>query len=188
MPYCPNCGLEYIEGSQICPDCNFELAAGEPTYCFHCDELLLDQNVFCSHCGMIRSELLEDDKDVMCEVHQNTDAMGMCVVCNKAVCADCAVKRNGRIFCNNDEHITIAENWAVVFTTSTDYEAIMIKANLEGAGIPCLVFSQRDHAYFMIVGNMAIVNVMVPKDRFPEAEAYIKKMDLFSEEENEDEE
>ncbi|CUT08208.1 Putative signal transducing protein [Candidatus Kryptonium thompsonii] len=40
----------------------------------------------------------------------------------------------------------------------------MLKANLESAGIPCVVFSTKDHTYFMTVG-FGIVKVLVPKDK-----------------------
>jgi hypothetical protein len=188
MSYCPNCGAEYNEGTAICPDCNFELNEGEPLYCFNCEELLLVKSNFCPHCGMLQVDLLEDDEEIMCDKHSNIEAIGICVVCSKPICGDCAIERDNRLFCDNDEHIKIFEDWAVVFTTSTEYEAEMIKANLEGGKIPCMIFSQRDHAYFMTIGDMAVVNVMVPKKRLTEAEAYLKKMDLFNDETKEDEE
>ncbi|MBU1297572.1 MAG: DUF2007 domain-containing protein [Bacteroidetes bacterium] len=188
MPYCPNCGYEYVKGITICPDCNFELAEGEPVYCFNCEELMVEKNIFCSHCGYVQSDFLKDDQDVMCEVHPKVEAMGICVICKKAVCSDCAVEKNSVLFCNDDSHIKVAQDWAVAFTTNTDYEAEMIKANLQGAGIPTMVFSQRDHAYFMIIGDMAVVNVMVPRDRLADAEEYLKKMDFFGDEADEDSE
>jgi hypothetical protein len=51
-----------------------------------------------------------------------------------------------------------------------------------------MIFSQRDHAYFITIGDMAVVNVMVPKKQLEEAEEYLKKMDLFSDESEEDKE
>lgn len=188
MPYCRNCGYEYLKGVTICPDCNLELSEGCPILCFNCEELLEEKNILCTHCGYIQSELLKDDQDIMCEVHPKVEATGICVICKKAICSDCAVEKNGILFCDDDSHIKLSQDWAVAFTTSTDYEADMIKANLEGAGIPTMVFSQRDHAYFLIIGEMAIVNIMVPKERLNEAKEYIKKMNFFSDEINEDEE
>jgi len=40
----------------------------------------------------------------------------------------------------------------------------MLKANIESAGIPCVVFSTKDHSYFMTVG-FGIVKVLVPKEQ-----------------------
>jgi hypothetical protein len=187
MPYCPNCGAEYIPGTKICNDCNFELSEGEAIYCFNCEEILVAKTEFCPFCGMLQVDILEDDEEIMCEKHNSVEAIGICVICSKPICSDCAVERNNRLFCDNDEHIKVAEDWAVVFTTNTEYEAEMIKANLEGGGMPCMIFSQRDHAYFITIGDMAVVNVMVPKNRLDEAQDYLKKMDLFSGESTDEE-
>ncbi len=188
MPYCPECGAEYVKSATICPDCKLELTVGEPNYCFNCEEMLVKKADFCPHCGYLQVDLLEDDEEIMCEKHNSVEAVGICIICSKPICGDCAVERNSKLFCDNDEHIKMAEDWVVVFTTNTEYEAAMIKANLEGGGMPCLIFSQRDHAYFITIGDMAVVNVMVPKERLDEAQAYLKKMDLFSGESEEDEE
>lgn len=186
MPFCPNCGYEYENGFKDCPDCQYPLEEGEPVFCFNCNELLSSGVLFCPNCGYLQSEFLGEDEDLMCETHSNVEATGICVICAKAVCSDCAVEHNGRLFCNKDEHIKISENWVVVFTTNIEYEAEMVKANLEGAGIPCLVFSQRDHAYCITIGDMAIVNVMVRKENLAEAEEYLKNIDLFSDESDEE--
>jgi len=181
MPFCPQCGYQYKEGTTVCPDCSEPLVAGELLSCEFCLEHLDQEQKFCPNCGMLQAAMIEEGDEVECENHPEMDAVGICVVCGKPVCGDCAVKRQGRILCENDEHISIAQGWAVVCTMSTEYEAQMVRANLETAGIQCLVFSQRDHVYFLTVGDMATVNVMVPKERFFEAQEFLRKMDLFEE-------
>lgn len=190
MPFCPQCGFQYKEGIDICPDCHEPLVAREPFTCEFCYEELDEGQKFCPHCGMLQAGLIEEGEEVECENHPQMEAVGMCVICGKPVCGDCAVKRHGKILCENDEHITIAQGWAVVCTTNTDYEAQMVRANLENAGIPCLVFSQRDHVYFLTVGDLAVVKVMVPKQQLLEAQEFLRRMDLFAEgnEELDDEE
>jgi hypothetical protein len=130
---------------------------------------------------MLQGGVVEDGEEVECENHPEMEAIGICVICGKPVCGDCAVRRQGRVLCENDEHTKIAQGWAVVYTTSTDYEAQMVRANLENAGIPCLIFSQRDHVYFLTVGDMAVVNVMVPNQRLNEARDFLRKSDLLGE-------
>ncbi|MDP2208855.1 MAG: zinc ribbon domain-containing protein [Bacteroidota bacterium] len=186
MPYCPKCSYEYVEGSTICPDCNYTLLAGEPYACFNCEELLIEKHIFCPHCGYLQSEFLADEDEIMCETHTEGQALGCCVICGKAVCTDCSVEHQNRIFCSQDEHVKISEDWAVVFTTNIEYEAEMVRANLEGANIPCMVFSQRDHALGLVIGDMAVVKVMVYKKNLGEAEEYLKKIDLFSEDSDEE--
>lgn len=181
MPFCPQCRYQYKEGTAVCPDCNEPLVAAEPRVCEFCLEHLDEEQKFCPYCGMLQSALIEEGEEIECENHPRMEAVAMCVVCGKPVCGDCAVKRHGKIFCENDEHIKVAQGWAVVFSTNTEYEAHMIRANLESSGIPCLVFSQRDHVYFLTVGDMAVVNVMVPKQHLLEAQEFLRKMDLFDE-------
>ncbi|SHK94664.1 putative signal transducing protein [Rhodothermus profundi] len=54
------------------------------------------------------------------------------------------------------------EEWIVVFQSSTDYEADMVRDRLDAAGIPAIVFTQRDHVFNLNVGNLAQVSVRVP--------------------------
>lgn len=147
--------------------------------CEFCSERLGADLKFCRHCGMLQACLLDEDEEIACENHRGVEAVGMCVVCGKIVCGDCAIKRQHRIFCENDEHVRFAQDWAVAYTTGTEYEAQMVRDNLEGAGMPCLVFSQRDHVYFLTIGNLAVVNVMVPKHLLGQARKLLRDTDLF---------
>ncbi|MEK6570952.1 MAG: DUF2007 domain-containing protein [Bacteroidota bacterium] len=70
----------------------------------------------------------------------------------------------------------IHQDWAVLCTTSAEYEAEMVKANLEMAGIKALVFSQLDHAYFIPMSRLAIVNVMVPKAKLTKAKKVLRQL------------
>jgi len=60
------------------------------------------------------------------------------------------------------------EDWVEVFRTSTDYEADIVRDRLDDAGIPAVVFTQRDHVFNLNVGNLALVSVRVPA-RYAEA-------------------
>ena len=68
-------------------------------------------------------------------------------------------------------------DWVVARTTGTQYEAQMIKANLDGAGIPTMLFSQSDRMYHVTVGDLAVTKIMVPKERLDDARQYLTAMD-----------
>ncbi len=59
----------------------------------------------------------------------------------------------------------VYEDWVAVFSTSTDYEADLVRDRLDAAGLAAVVLTQRDHAFNLNVGDMAAVHVMVrPED------------------------
>lgn len=64
------------------------------------------------------------------------------------------------------------QDWIAVFTTSTDYEADLVRDRLDAAGIAAVVLTQRDHSFNLNVGDMAPVRVMVR----PEDEAAAKEV------------
>ena len=161
MPFCPNCLTEYQPGIGECVDCHIPLTDGSPMFCPSCEEPVTAGDTFCNSCGiLLLDEGVENVPD--CNNHPEVDAIGGCVVCGKPVCEECAREVEGKFFCDNDSHYNVHQKFAVVYTCSTEYEAAMIKANLEGAGIGAMIFNQRDHVYFTTMGSLAIVNVMVP--------------------------
>ena len=177
MPYCPDCGYEYVPGVLICPDCQSPLRQAELTLCDSCDEPVDRDSRFCSHCGIRRKEVEGGESKIVCATHPNDEAMGRCVFCGKLVCDRCAVRRQGRIFCENDEHVKMMFDWVAVWTASTPYEAQMIKANFEGAGIPAMILSQHDRMYYTTAGDLAVNEIMVPKGFLENARQYLQAMD-----------
>jgi hypothetical protein len=63
--------------------------------------------------------------------------------------------------------------WVQVFTTSTQLEADMLKANLQSADIPVQLLSQVDSSRQLTVGGLAIVKVFVPASDIDDARAII---------------
>ena len=74
------------------------------------------------------------------------------------------------------------EGWESVFRSTTDYEADMVRDRLDSAGIPAAVFSQRDHAFNVNVGNLAKVYVLVPSEYKAAAEELLHQAPLTDEE------
>lgn len=67
------------------------------------------------------------------------------------------------------------EDWEVVFTSSVEYEVEMLRDNLEGAGIPAAVLSQRDRN-FPAPGDFSIVKLLVHKDDVQNALNFIEQI------------
>jgi len=175
MPFCPTCGYDYVKGTALCPECGEDLLLGEPRFCDNCDSQIDADADYCTHCGIIFEKEV-DEAAIECESHSGVGAVGVCVVCGKPVCRECAHAKKGKVFCDTDEHVKIYENWAVIYTSSTEYEAEMVRANLELAGIKALVFSQVDHAYFIPMSRLAVVNVMVPKPKLAKAREVLERL------------
>lgn len=65
-------------------------------------------------------------------------------------------------------HLVHPSDWVIIFSTSENYEAEMLKANLEGAGIEALILGQKDRSY-PAVGDLAVVKLLVKKDNIADA-------------------
>lgn len=61
------------------------------------------------------------------------------------------------------------EGWEAVFTASTDYEADIVRDRLDDAGIPAVVYTQRDHSFNLNVGDLARTAVFVPPSHAAQA-------------------
>ena len=184
MPYCPQCGYEYVAGAKVCPDCQASLMDGEQVFCDSCGEVITAETTFCHHCGVFLGWSEEGSGKIRCDTHRESDATGQCVICKKAVCEECAVQKRGRFFCSNAKHVEMAFNWVTVYTTGTEYEAEMIAANLESAGIPARVYVQNDQMFVTTVGDLAVTRVMVPSETADEAKNYLVSFPMQDSEED----
>jgi hypothetical protein len=172
MSYCPQCLTEYQEGLTECSECAVPLLNGAPQYCPKCEEYFPAEDTFCDHCGVLLP--LPEGREVPeCENHPPLSAVGGCIICGKPLCEECIHEIEGKFFCTDDLHFNLHQDYVVAYTTSTDYEAEMIKANLDGAGIDAMIFNQHDHVYFLNMGVLAQVNVMVPKSQIEKAQQII---------------
>ena len=184
MPYCPKCGYEYVAGVKVCPDCQASLIEGEQAFCDNCEEPIASESTYCQHCGVLLGWSAEGEKRITCDTHRENDAVGRCVICKKVVCDECAVQKRSKYFCSNDKHVDMAFDWVTVYTTGTEYEADMIAANLESAGIPARVYVKSDQMFVATIGDLAVTKVMVPADAADEAKHYLASFPL---QESEDE-
>ncbi len=175
MAYCPQCLTEYRPDATTCADCGVELLEGSPLYCPKCETYVTPEDTFCDACG----ELLPTRKtaDVPeCETHHDRSAVAGCVICGKPLCDECVREVDGKAFCDDDSHMTVYQDYVAVYQTTLVYEADMIRANLEGAGIDVIIFDQHDSVYFVNMGSLARVNVMVQKHQANKALEIIRAL------------
>lgn len=74
------------------------------------------------------------------------------------------------------------EDWVVIYSSGTDYEADIVRDRLDDAGIPAVVLTQRDHAFNLNVGDLAPVSVLVPPGKAEEATALLESKPFSDEE------
>lgn len=111
--------------------------------CRNCQSMLVDALIFCARCGSIANR--ESAEPILCETHPEERAAGLCVVCFKPVCGDCAVTLEGRTFCDVPLHRQLHSDWRPVYSAPSEFQADMVQKNLAGVGIESKTFSARDH-------------------------------------------
>jgi hypothetical protein len=71
-------------------------------------------------------------------------------------------------------------DYVIVYTTEAEYEADMLKANLESAGIDVKLLDQKDQN-FPAPGDLSVVKVLVKKDDVQDALAIIEDINKHGE-------
>ncbi|MDP4115518.1 MAG: DUF2007 domain-containing protein [Bacteroidota bacterium] len=91
-----------------------------------------------------------------------------------AICPDC-----GTQLLSKEEYVTSEEwneeNWVVAYIAQQEYEADMLKDNLESAGITAMILSQKDRN-FPAPGDFSQIKIMVHKEDLEEAIQFIDKI------------
>lgn len=99
-------------------------------------------------------------------------------------CPDCGAELVDEL---PKEIILNEADWIVVYTTSLDYEAEMLKGNLESAGISAMILSQKDSS-FPTPGDLSIIKLLVKKEDAESAIAFLDEFKKNLESENEEDE
>jgi hypothetical protein len=98
------------------------------------------------------------------------------------ICPDCGVSLvDDKYFLKPEEWTE--EGWVVVYTSGEEYEIAMLKDNLESAGIPAAMLSQKDHN-FPAPGDFSIVKLLVKREDVSAALSFIEK--IKSQEDNQE--
>lgn len=108
------------------------------------------------------------------------DTRERCVLCGTAVCGDGRSAAPAR--CARHASIPIIEQWAQVYSATSDIDGTLVAENLRAEGIDAQVYSQKDDIFPVDLGELAIVRVMVPVWEFEQAlEVVVDRMDSAGE-------
>lgn len=100
------------------------------------------------------------------------------------ICPDCGTPLVDDKYFIKPEDWT-EENWEVIYTSDKEYEIDMLKDNLEGAGIPATILSQKDRN-FPAPGDFSVVKLLVHKEDVSNAISFIKQVFNQNNDEEED--
>lgn len=99
-------------------------------------------------------------------------------------CPDCGAELVDEL---PTEIILNEADWVVVYTTSFDYEAEMLKGNLESAGISATILSQKDSS-FPAPGDLSIIKLLVKKEDAESVVTFLNEFKKSLESENQEDE
>lgn len=67
------------------------------------------------------------------------------------------------------------DDWVIVYTTSTEVEALLIKGMLENEDIPAQVLSQIDTTRQFTLGALSVAKIYVQQSNFENAKRLIEE-------------
>lgn len=177
---CSQCGFTSPDEFQVCPQCGSDSA--DTGRCGSCGSPMdMAAHRYCRVCGAVNPARASEE-GIVCDTHIDNRAVGFCVVCGKAVCEECLETEGNRILCDDPKHRTFLDEWQVLFSFDFEYEAAMLYANLEQQDIESEVFSKPNPDTAEVPLRPTIVEVLVPKKKFEEAQEIAKTLGLFDDE------
>lgn len=177
MHYCPDCGYEYEKSIIHCPDCDVEIIDIRIEKCTVCHEKTDQLATFCTHCGNFINP--DRKKQFFLRKEDEVDeVVGSCIICGVWIYPETGRQEGHKWLCLDDSHFQVYEDWANIHTTSLEYQAHIIKAQLESAGIPVTIYNQKDSSYVTTHGDLSIIKILVPKDFTDDAEDVLTDLDL----------
>ena len=171
---CPKCETEYIEGFSECADCHVDLVDALPeeeiVVCENCDNEIDERDTWCGYCGV-----LFETTEEKCDEH-NATAIGKCLICEMKLCGQDTSKIKNKLFCKEHNHYIFTDNgWVRIYETGHDWEAELVKAELENKDIPAVVDNHKDHTRQFTVGHMSSIYILVPFEDVLAAEDIVKR-------------
>jgi hypothetical protein len=113
----------------------------------------------------------------MCETHATAPSIGLCVVCARPLCGECAHREEGRLFCDDPSHPAFMADHALLATFDSEYDADWLTVLLGRAGIAATTFAFRGHTaswWFPLTNG---VRVFIPVKDVDAARALLADVD-----------
>lgn len=151
-------------------------------HCPYCRAVNVVTKSFCLGCGKMQPGFADFAE---CEHHPGEPAVGLCVVCGRPVCNDCAVTQGGKVYCNDVQHRQWATEWVSIHTAQSEFESDMIECNLRAAEIETKLFSFRRHLGTFWLKDAGIVNIQVARQQQEGAVQLLRDLRLVEMEEGE---
>lgn len=158
--------MVYSDELAGCPDCETG-ESGVLVRCKRCGARY-EGGDSCPICGTLQAT-------VPCETHPERMATARCVVCGRALCAACGADRRRGALCETHRGVLLIEGWAQVYGPNTEFEAQLLRENLQAEGIEAQIYSQRDSTFSVDLGELSIIRVMVPVWEHQNALAVIRE-------------
>ena len=148
--------------------------------CSACGEDVTPDSDFCPHCGV----LFRDADEERCELHPETKASGVCIICRRLVCRECDKTVNGRRFCRDHQGVVVQQDWALVFQSTDINESGLAKSFLESNGFKVLVQNFEPVGYVWDGGGDSAIsrsNISKPAKVFVPIPEYLRAAEAFKE-------
>jgi hypothetical protein len=165
MQHCPICGTDFPDEMAECPTCGGQ--EGPVHRCAKCGEEYQGSDA-CPACGALR-------EPVPCQVHPERRAHDRCVACGQALCEECRGSDGRAALCPEHAGLLVIEGWAQVYSATSDFEAQLLRENLRAEGIDAQIYSQRDSAFSVDLGELSIVRLLVPVWEYDHAVGVIRE-------------
>jgi len=113
------------------------------------------------------------EKHFECENHISISAVGICEVCGKPVCGDCATSHNGKIFCDESFHLKIYDEQQFFAEAETLFEIELVAKNLQANNVSCVWFNPKQF------GTERLPKLYVAKASIADAQSILQSLDLL---------
>lgn len=84
------------------------------------------------------------------------------MICGRLVCDECRHGDNLALLCEEHAEVTVIQGWAQVYTTTSEFEAQLLRDNLSAEGLEARIYSQKDRIFSVDLGELSIVRLLVP--------------------------